>query len=130
MATYSSILDWRIPSVLSPLREDTLEVSSLLFQISLNAKSQCLINLIIINGFSGGTSCKVSTCQCRRHKKCRFNPRVGEIPWKRKWQPTPVFLPRSLMDRGVWRATVHRVTKSQTQLRMRTCTLPEHNGPN
>ena len=34
------------------------------------------------------------------------------------------------MDRGVWRATVHRVTKSQTQLRMRTCTLPEHNGPN
>ena len=73
---------------------------------------------------------KESTCQCRRHKKCRFNPRVGEIPWKRKWQPTPVFLPRSLMDRGVWRATVHRVTKSQTQLRMRTCTLPEHNGPN
>jgi len=22
-----------------------------------------------------------------------FNPRVGEIPWKRKWQPTPVILP-------------------------------------
>ena len=22
-----------------------------------------------------------------------FNPWVGKIPWRRKWQPTPVFLP-------------------------------------
>ena len=29
--------------------------------------------------------------QCRRP---RFNPLVGKIPWRRKWQPTPVFLPR------------------------------------
>ena len=28
--------------------------------------------------------------QCRRP---RFDPWVGNIPWKRKWQPTPVFLP-------------------------------------
>ena len=33
---------------------------------------------------------KESTCQCRRHK---FDPRVGKIPWSRKWQPIPVFLP-------------------------------------
>ena len=26
--------------------------------------------------------------------KTRFNPWVGKIPWRRKWQPTPVFLPR------------------------------------
>ena len=26
--------------------------------------------------------------QLRRH---RFNPWAGKIPWKRKWQPTPVF---------------------------------------
>ena len=26
-------------------------------------------------------------------QKIRFNPWVREIPWKRKWQPTPVFLP-------------------------------------
>ena len=25
--------------------------------------------------------------------KCRFDPWVGKIPWRRKWQPTPVFLP-------------------------------------
>ena len=23
-----------------------------------------------------------------------FDPRVGKIPWRRKWQPTAVFLPR------------------------------------
>jgi len=22
-----------------------------------------------------------------------FNPWVGKIPWRRKWRPTPVFLP-------------------------------------
>ena len=26
-------------------------------------------------------------------KRCKFNPWVREIPWRRKWQPTPVFLP-------------------------------------
>ena len=35
-------------------------------------------------------SSKESTCQCRRR---RFNPWVGKIPWRRKWQPMPVFLP-------------------------------------
>ena len=36
---------------------------------------------------------KESTCQCRRHRGCGFDPGVGKIPWRRKWQPTPVFLP-------------------------------------
>ena len=40
----------------------------------------------------GGASGKESTCQCRRSKSNRFDPRVGKIPWRRKWQPTPVFL--------------------------------------
>ena len=30
------------------------------------------------------------TCQCRR---LRFDPWVGKSPWRRQWQPTPVFLP-------------------------------------
>ena len=42
---------------------------------------------------------------------------VGKIPRRRKWQPTPVFLPwRIPLDRGAWWATVHGVVKSQTQL--------------
>ena len=31
-----------------------------------------------------------ATCQCRR---LRFDPWVGKIPWRRKWQFTPVSLP-------------------------------------
>ena len=37
-----------------------------------------------------------------------FNPWIGKIPWRREWQPTPVFLPgkshgqRSLVGYGPW----------------------------
>ena len=35
----------------------------------------------------------LSVClQCGRPG---FNPWVGKIPWSRKWQPTPVLLPRT-----------------------------------
>ena len=38
---------------------------------------------------------------------------VGKIPWRRVWQPTPVFLPgESPWTRGAWWVTVHKVTKS------------------
>ena len=33
---------------------------------------------------------KESACQCRRHRRCRFNPWVRKIPWSRKWQLIPV----------------------------------------
>ena len=36
---------------------------------------------------------KESVCQCRRHRRRGFDPWVGKIPWRRKWQPTPGFLP-------------------------------------
>ena len=35
--------------------------------------------------------------ECRRHQ---FHPWVGKIPWRRKSQPTPVFLPENPVDRG------------------------------
>ena len=46
-----------------------------------------------------------NVCWCRRHK---FNPWVRKTPWRRKWQPTPVFLPekshgqRSLVGYSPW----------------------------
>ena len=40
-------------------------------------------------GLSRWLSGKESTCQCRRRKRCGFNPWVRKIPWSRKWQPTP-----------------------------------------
>ena len=34
---------------------------------------------------------KESVCQCRSHRRCKFHPWVRKIPWRGKWQPTPVF---------------------------------------
>ena len=42
--------------------------------------------------------------QCRRPG---FDPWARKIPWRREWQPTPVFLPRNSMDRGAWGTAVH-----------------------
>ena len=41
-------------------------------------------------GFPSGS---VVMQQCGSHRRCRFDPWVGRIPWRRKWQNTPVFLP-------------------------------------
>ena len=51
---------------------------------------------------------KELACQCRRRKRCRFDPWVGKIPWRRACPPTPVFLPgeshgqRGLADYSPW----------------------------
>ena len=44
-------------------------------------------------GFPGGSSGKESACQSKSGRRRRFDPWVGKIPWRKKWQPTPVFLP-------------------------------------
>ena len=55
----------------------------------------CLLQLasfaqeFVTSRLPGWCSGKESTCQFRRHG---FDPWVGKIPWRRKWQPTPVFL--------------------------------------
>ena len=43
-------------------------------------------------GVPGGSE---TNCQCRRHRTRRpeFDLWVGKIPWRREWQPTPIFLP-------------------------------------
>ena len=80
---------------------------------------------LVIQWLPRWLSGKEYVCQCRR---CRFSPLVGKIPWRRKWQPTLVFLPgqshgqRSLVDYSPWggkelvtpEQLVHGVAKSQT----------------
>ena len=44
-------------------------------------------------GFPGGASGEEPAHQCRRHKRHEFDPWVRKTPWRREWQPTPVFLP-------------------------------------
>ena len=60
---------------------------------------------ILLRGLPWWLSAKEFACHCRR---LRFDPRVGKIPWRRKGQPTLVFLPgkscgqRSLAGFSPW----------------------------
>ena len=63
---------------------------------------------IAIWGFPTGSAGKESACQFRRRTRRGFNSWVGNILWRRKRQPTPVFLlgnfhgQRSLVGYSVW----------------------------
>ena len=70
-----------------------------------NKRLQIKSRIISEIGLSRWLSGKESTCQSRRHG---FDPWVRKIPWKRTWQPTPIFLPgeshgqRSLVGYSPW----------------------------
>ena len=69
-------------------------------------------------GFPGGASSQEPTCQCRRPKRRRLDPCDGKIPsGGGRVNPLQYSCLKNPMDRGAWRATVHRVTQSQTQLK-------------
>jgi len=44
-------------------------------------------------GFPGGSVIKKKKSICLQRGRPGFYPWVGKIPWRRAWQPTPVFLP-------------------------------------
>ena len=73
----------------------------------------------------GGASGKESTCQCRSH-------RVGLIPGSGGYfgvgngNPLQYSCLENPMDRQAWRATVHGVTKSQTQLKQLSMRAQNH----
>ena len=78
--------------------------------------------LIFNQGFPGGSVVKNMACQWRRY---RFNSWMGMILWRRKWQPTLVFLPgkshgqRSLAGYSPWgcqRVRHDLVTKTATSI--------------
>ena len=50
-----------------------------------------------MNGLPWWLSGKEPACQCSR---CRFDSWVRKIPWKKKWQPTLVFLPGKSYGQG------------------------------
>ena len=70
-------------------------------------------------GLSWWLSGKEYTCQCRRWG---FDSWVGKIPWRRKWQPAPVFLlrksheQRSLVGCSLWgcKRVGHELATKQT----------------
>ena len=84
--------------------------ASLLLQILRDFFGVCMIYPDVL-------SSRESTCQCRGHRRCGFKPSIGKSPWRRKWQPTPVFLPgkfhgqRSLADYSPWGHEESNVTE-------------------
>ena len=46
-------------------------------------------------------------------QETRFESQVGKIPWRREY-PFQYSCLENSMDRGVWRATINRVTESDT----------------
>ena len=79
----------------------------------------------ILYGFPGGANGKESAYQCRRCKRHRLNPWVGKIPRGGNGNPLQYACLENPMDRGAWRATVHTVPQSWTQLSTehKACTM-------
>ena len=67
-------------------------------------KWNILCSMYQFKGFSWWLSGKEPACKCRSG----FKSWVKKIPWRRKWQPTPVFLPgkshgqRRLVGHSPW----------------------------
>ena len=68
------------------------------------------------SGFPIGASGKETACQFKRYKRHGLDPLVGEITWRRKCQPTPIFLPGE--SHGQRSLTGYKLQgrKSRTQL--------------
>ena len=49
--------------------------------------------------------------------------------WRRKWQPTPVFLPENPRDGGAWWAAVYGVAQSRTWLKRLSSSSSSNKGP-
>ena len=79
----------------------------------LNRAGDNIIIIMMMTVFPGGSVIKNLPCQCKRCRRHGFDPCVGKILWRRKWQPTPVSCPGNPMDRGAWWAIVHGVAKTE-----------------
>lgn len=59
----------------------------------------------------------------RRHQRCRFNPWVRKIPWRKAWQRTPVILLGKSQGQKSQQATIISSPKSA---RLKQLTTPTH----
>ena len=73
-------------------------------------------------GFPVDANGKEPTCQCRRQRDTGSIPGLGRSPGRGHGNPLQYSCLKNPMDRRAWRATVHGVTKSRTQLSNQTTT--------
>ena len=89
----------------------------------------CLLSIFLeAVGLPRLLSGEESTWQCRWCRRREFASWVRKIPWRRKWQPAPVFLPwkphgqRSLVGYSLWGRkeleTTERLTHKQINISM------------
>ena len=69
-----------------------------------------LLISVVEKGFPGGARGKEPSSQRLRHG---FDPWVRKIPWRRRWQPTPVSLPGDPVDGGASWATVRGAKRGE-----------------
>ena len=82
--------------------------------------------MLVVLGSPSDAGSKEPSCQCSRRKRCRFDPWVGKISWRRVSSPLQYSCLENPMDRRAWQAIVHRVAKSWTLLKwlsMHSCWL-------
>ena len=107
MATHSSILAGIVPWREEPGRfqeSDTVyrpnhhhhHHRDLVIQMHSEARSTA-----VNQGLPRWLSGKESACQCKKLKRCRLDPWVGKIPWRRKWHLNSGFLPGKSYEQGL-----------------------------
>ena len=80
----------------------------------------------MLPGFLGSSNSKEFCLQCGRPG---FDPWVRKIPWRRTWQPTPVFLSgefhrqRNLVDCSPWGCKELNTTERLTHIRVAYYTM-------
>ena len=65
---------------------------------------------------------KESACQCKRCRRCEFDPGLGGSPGVENGNQLQYPYLENSMDKGVWQATVCGVTRSWTEVSMHTHT--------
>ena len=83
--------------------------------VSLECACNHVFDVLCPGGFLGGSVVKNMPADAGRHcRRCGSDPWVRKIPWRREWQPIPVFLPGKSLGQRSLEGLVHGVAKSQT----------------
>ena len=100
MATHSSVLAWRIPGMGEPGGLPSMGSPSVRHGWSDLAAAAAAM-LILVSQVAQWLGISLPS------RRCQFSSWVGKIPWRRKWQSTPVFLP----GKSLW-TVAHRAPQS------------------